>query len=193
MPSAMLSWVITSPSSTATSSSRPRASGAVAMRLRRAITSASRISFRAGWPCVLGDRVEQPVDEAAFAFVVKGVGDVDIFGDDRTDRDVGPRDQLISAGAKDRAHRPVEPLEAPALREPRADQRVDLLPARVGAADDVVEEVALGIVIMFVLDHCAEPMVVKFLEKTSNRRALHVMLVERLDGGEARGGTRSGT
>src|SRR3954469_17525402 len=192
MPSAMLSWVITSPSSTATSSSRPRASGAVAMRLKRAITSASRISFRAGGARVLGDRVEQPVDEPAFAFVVKGVGDVDIFGDDRADRHIGPSHQLIGAGAKDRSHRPVEPLQAPALREPSADERVDLLPARVGAGDDVIEEVPLGIVIMLVLNDCAEPVVVKFLEQASDCRALHVVLVERLDGGEARGGTRSG-
>ena len=60
----------------------------------------------------LRDRVQQAVHEAALALVVKGVGDVDIFGDDRADRHVGAGEQLIGAGAKDRAHRPVEPLEA---------------------------------------------------------------------------------
>ena len=63
--------------------------------------------------------VEQAVDEAALALVVEGVGDVDIFGDDRADRHVAAGEQLVGAGAEDRAHRPVEPLEAPAFGEPR--------------------------------------------------------------------------
>ena len=118
-PSAMLSWVTTRPSRTATSSSSPRASGAVAMRRSRSMTLAtSRIASRPSRAArrFLRDGVEQAVDEAALALVVEGVRDIDIFGDDRADRHVGAGDQLIGAGAKDRAHRPVEPLEASSLR-----------------------------------------------------------------------------
>ena len=120
------------------------------------------------------------------------MGDVDIFGDHRADRHVGAGDQLIGAGAKDRAHRPVEPLERPAFGQALGDQRVDLGAPRVGAGDDIVEEVALGVMIMRVLDHRAEPMVVEFLEQARDRRALHLLLVERLDGGEPGGGARTG-
>ena len=105
----------------------------------------------------------------------------------------GAGDQLIGAGAEDRPHRPVEPLEAPALGEAIADQAVDLGAAGVGAGDDVVEEVMLGVVIAGVLDRRAKPMIVEFLEQPGQRRALHLLLVQRLDGGEAGGGTRTGT
>ncbi len=153
------------------------------------MTSASFILVRAGWTGLLGDRIQQPVHEPALGLVVKGVGDVDIFGDDRADRHVGAGEQLIGAGAKDRAHRPVEPFERPPLRQPGADQRVDLLAAGVRAADDIVEEVALGGVIMLVLDHRAEPMVVEFLEQARDGRLLHLLLIDRLDGSEARRGS----
>ena len=104
-----------------------------------------------------------------------------------------PRDQLVGAGAQDRAHRPVEPFEGPAFGEAAGDQAVDLLAARVGAGDDVVEEVAFGLVIGRVLDRRAEPVIVEFLEQAGERRAFHLLLVERLDRGEASGGTRTGT
>src|SRR5512145_2449721 len=139
----MLSCVRTRPSSKATSSSRPRASGAVAIRLKRALTSRSRISGTRSGPHLLGDGVEQAVDEAALALVVEGVGDVDIFANHARGRDVGARDQLIGAGAKDRAHRAVEPFERPPFGKAVGDQLVDLLVAAVGAGDDVVEKVAL--------------------------------------------------
>ena len=129
------------------------------------MTSASRITLARGRPHLLGDGVEQAVDEAALALVVKGLGDVDIFGDDGGDRDVGAGDQLIGAGAQDRAHRPVEPRERPALGEPAGDQRVDLRAAGVGAGHDIVEEVELGLVILRVLDGRAEPVVVEFVEQ----------------------------
>src|SRR5687767_11831865 len=123
-PSAMLSWVITSPSNSAASSASPRAAGSVANRRSRSIASASFIASQSpggGGPRFLGDGVEQAVDEAALALVVKGVGDVDIFRDHRADRHVVAGDQLVRAGAEDRAHRPVEPFDAPARRKPGRD------------------------------------------------------------------------
>src|SRR3982751_1889716 len=134
--SAIVSWVTTIRPSTATSSSNPRASGEVAIRRSRSITSRSRMptppasrrgeqepSADARFLC---DGIEQAVDETAFALVVKGVGAADIFGDDGADRHVRTSDQLIGSGAEDGSHRTVEALEGPALGQPGADQRIDL-------------------------------------------------------------------
>src|SRR5438067_9358582 len=192
-PSAIVSWVITNPSSTATSSSRPRASGAVAIRRRRAITSDSRIrlcSRRASSSC---NGVQEPVDEAALALVVKAGGARDIFRNNRRNRNMGPGDQLVGPGAEARAHRPVEPLQGPALGETVADQLVDLGAPGVHAGNNVVEKVALRIVIAIVLDRRSEAMVVELLQQPGQGRALHLLLVKRLDGGEARRRTRTGT
>src|SRR5215212_6523688 len=103
----MLSWVITSPSKRAASSLSPRAAGSVAIRRSRAMASNSSTSAR---PSFLRNGVEQAIHEAALAPAVDGVGDIAIFGNDGADRHVRPGDHLIGAGAKDRAHRPVEPL-----------------------------------------------------------------------------------
>src|SRR3954454_14767807 len=97
-PSAILSWVSTSPSSNAASSSNPRAAGAVAIFRQRSMICSSRMRLDLRRADTLGNRVEQAVDEAALALVVKGVGDVDIFGDDRRQGHVGPGNQLIGAG-----------------------------------------------------------------------------------------------
>src|SRR3954454_5400467 len=100
-PSAMLSWVKTKPSSSAASSSRPRAAGAVAIFRKRSMICSSRIGSDRRRAHTLGYRVEQPVDEAAFALVEKGVGDIDIFRNYRTNRNIRSRDQLIGSSAKD--------------------------------------------------------------------------------------------
>src|SRR5437764_5252539 len=184
-PSAMLSWVSTSPSSTATSSSRPRAAGAVAMRRRRSMTSASRMGSSLRGSRLFRNRIEQPVYESALALVEEGVGDIDIFGDHRADWDVRARDQFVGAGAQDRAHRTVEPFEAPALGKASADQAVDLGAAGVGAADDIVEEILFRLVIAGILDRRAEPVVVELLEQPGQGRALHLLLVQSLDCGQA--------
>src|SRR5438270_6181097 len=192
-PSAMLSWVSTSPSSTATSSSRPRASGPVAIRRRRSMTSASRMGSSLRGSRLFRNGVEESVDEAALALVEEGVGDIDIFGDHRADRDVRAGDQFIDADAKDRAHWPVQPFEAPTLGKPSADQAVDFGAPGVGASDDIVEEILLRLVIAGILDRRPEPVIVKFLEQPGQGRALHLLLVERLNCGEAGGGSRTGT
>ena len=67
------------------------------------------------------------------------------------------------------------------------------LAARVGAGHDVVEEIALGVMILRVLDHRAEAVIMEFLEQAGQRRALHFLLVERLHGGKPRRGARTGT
>src|SRR5215471_14098139 len=44
-----------------------------------------------------------------------------------------------------------------------------------------------------VLDGRPKTVIVKFLQQARRRRTLHLLLVERLHGGEARGGTRTGS
>ena len=64
--------------------------------------------------------------------------------------------------------------------------------AGLGATDEVVEKVTLSLVVPGVLNGRAETMVVELLEQPPKRRALHLLLVKRLDGSEARRGTRTG-
>src|SRR5438309_8916964 len=56
----------------------------------------------------LRNAVKKTIHEPALLFVVKGVSDVDIFRDYRSDRDIAARDQLIGACTKERAHRPIK-------------------------------------------------------------------------------------
>src|SRR3546814_7611439 len=78
-------------------------------------------------PHILSDRVEQAVREPRLALVEKGFGDIDIFADHRTHRPIAARDQFIGAGAQDRLHRAVEPVHAPAAREPRSGEHTSAL------------------------------------------------------------------
>src|SRR3546814_11142999 len=68
------------------------------------------------------------------------------------------------------------------------DAAVDLLAPRGGAADEIVEKGHVGVDAAEFVDGGAQPEVMKFVEQHGDRGALHLMLVERLDGGEARGG-----
>src|SRR6185369_5236987 len=86
-----------------------------------------------------------------------------------------------------------EPLQRPAFGQPPADQSVDVVAPRVGAGHEVVEEIALGVVILLVLDGRPEPMLVELVEQARQRRALHLLLVKRLDRREAGGGARTGS
>src|SRR6185312_3187171 len=73
-----------------------------------------------------------------------------------------------------------------------SDQRIDLPATRIGAHHDIVEKLPLGLVIGLVLDCRPKAMIVKFLEEAGEGSALHLLLVKRLNGREARGGTRTG-
>src|SRR5688500_7832069 len=126
MPSTIMSWVMTIRippiSSTAASSSRLRAAGAVASARSEAIKSDSEVTRapieqRLLFPNVLRHRVEQAVDEPRLARIVEGLRHVDIFGNDAAGGYVGTGDQLVGAGAQDLAHRLVEPAERPAAGE----------------------------------------------------------------------------
>ena len=66
------------------------------------------------------------------------------------------------------------------------------VPAGVGAAHHVVEEIDLGLGIFDAVDRRAEPVLVEFVEQGGDRRRLHLLLVERLDGGEPGGGAGEG-
>ena len=63
----------------------------------------------------------------------------------------------------------------------------------IGAGYDIVEEILLRLDILFVLDGRSEPMLVKFPKQSCNRSSFHLLLVERLDRGEAGGGAGSRT
>ena len=132
------------------------------------------------------------VDEALFALVVKRVGDIDIFVDDGLDRHVVARAQLIGRGAQDRPHRLVEPVERPAGREARGDQRVELVDPRRGTLNDIVEERDLGIGVFDVLDRRAQPVLVEFVQQNGDRRRFHLALIQCLDGGKSGGGAWRG-
>ena len=78
------------------------------------------------------------------------------------------------------------------LGELGRDQRVDLVAARIDALHEIVEEIDLGLGIFGILDRRAEPVLVEFVEQRRERRAFHLLLIQRLDGGEPRGGAGPG-
>src|SRR4051794_8246174 len=78
-------------------------------------------------PDVLRHRVEDAVDEAGLLLAVKGLRDVDIFGDDAAGGDVDAGGELVGAGAKDLAHRPVEAVERPVGGQAGGDEAVQLV------------------------------------------------------------------
>ena len=109
-------------------------------------------------------RVEQAVDEACLARVVKGFGDVDIFVDHgaagrRGGRPTRRRRRARSPSSACRAG------PASSRRSAGRDQRVELLAAGIGAAHQIVEEIDLGLGIFDAVDRGAEPMLVEFVEQ----------------------------
>ena len=142
---------------------------------------------------ILADRIEQPVREPSLARIEKRLCDIDIFADHRADRHIAARHQLIGTRAQNRLHRAVEPLHRPAAREPRNDRYVDLFDARERAFHDVIEKCGVGLGIFLVLDHPADAMLMEFVDQLGHGCALHLMLIERLDGGETGGGAGLGT
>ena len=137
-------------------------------------------------------RIEQAVREPRLALVEEGFRDIDIFADHRADGHVAARDQFIGARAQDRLHRAVEPVHRPAAREPRDDRRVDFVRARKHALHDIVEKGNVGIGIFGVLDDRADAVLVELVDELRDRRRFHLVLVERLHGGEAGGGAGLG-
>src|SRR3546814_3228214 len=75
---------------------------------------------------------------------------------------------------------------------PRATRTDTLFPSTplfrslVHTGNDVVEEITLRIGIGHVLDCLAETMFVKFMQQDRARRALHILLIKRLNRGKAR-------
>ena len=142
----------------------------------------ARVLMGSLWGTTAATRCDSPTIYADIELGAGGLIPVDAEADERAVMLVGGEAALDG-----------EPLERPALGQPLADQHVDLRAAGVRAAHDIVEEVALGRVILGVFDRRSEAVVVEFLDQPRRRRALHVLLVERLDGGEAGRGTRTGT
>ena len=115
---------------------------------------------------------------------------VEVFADHGGGGHVAAREQFVGARAQDLEHGLVDPRHRPAGGEARCDQAVDLLAPRVGAADDIVEERSVGLEVLLVLDLRAQAVLVELVEQPRHRGLLHLELVERLDRGEPRGGSR---
>src|SRR3546814_11448746 len=77
------------------------------------------------------------------------------------------------------------PLHRPAAGEPSADRGVDLVGPRQRALHDIVEERHIRVGIFGVLDDRADAVLVEFVDERRDRRALHLVLIARLPGGEA--------
>src|SRR3546814_14720269 len=75
---------------------------------------------------------------------------------------------------------------------PRDDRRVDLFGARQRALYDIIEKFGVGVGIFGVLDRRADAVLMEFVDQLGHGSALHLMLIERLDGGKASGGAGLG-
>src|SRR3546814_8334070 len=73
-------------------------------------------------------------------------------------------------------------------RPPRSTRTDTLFPYTTLFRSEIVEKGHVGVDEFGIVDGGAQPVVMKFVEQHGDRGALHLMLVERLDGGEARGG-----
>src|SRR5258708_20600870 len=116
------------PSISATSSRNPSAPGAASGAKNRAMRSnsprgcAATAAFQVAGAQHMRDAVEHAVDEARLLAGEEGVGDVEILADDDARLHVGPRQQLVGAGAPHGAQHGLEPLERPVCGE-RARER----------------------------------------------------------------------
>src|SRR5690606_9584415 len=79
-----------------------------------------------------------------------------------------------------------QPLQRPALCQLAGNQAVNLTQPLVDAGHDIVEETDFGLMILVVVKHRAKTVIVEFVEELRHRRALHVPLVQCLDGGKPR-------
>src|SRR3546814_10831866 len=114
-------------------------------------------------------------------------GDVDIVTDDLARCHFDAVQKFIAPGPQNLVHRLVQPRKGPALGQPSLYQAIDLGPSLVHTGNDVVEEITLRIGIGNVLDCLAETMFVKFMQQDRERRALHILLIKRLNRGKAGG------
>ncbi len=75
---------------------------------------------------LLGDCVEDAVDEAGRIVFVEGLGDIDIFTDDHGRRNIAAAQEFERRGAEDGAQRRVDPPHRPVARERLVDRGVDV-------------------------------------------------------------------
>src|SRR5271156_4919605 len=145
-----------------------------------------------GGPRPPRQRVEHGIDHPALFAPVKGAGDVDIFHDRDARRHVRARSELVIGRAQDRAHQGLDAPQRPSLGERVVETAVDRELIALHARDDVAEEGEFCGVVLIALDLLTDPMRLEFGENVGQTLVGDLHLVERLRGGEARGGAASG-
>src|SRR6185312_15252364 len=132
------------------------------------------------------DAVEHAVDQARLLAREERVGDVEILADDDTRWHVGPRQQLIGAGAQHGAQDRLEPIERPVGGERARQRAVEIRLAHDSAVDDIGEESRISLAVILAVLLAVEAMLLEFGDHRGRRRAAQIDLIERLDGSEAR-------
>ena len=143
-------------------------------------------------PLLVTEPVEDAVHDLRLVFGEKGMGDVDIFGDDHARRDIAANQDLVGAGAKDGAQDGIDAGQAPALGELAVDQRVDAELLAHHAFDEIAEEARLRLAELAALDLLAQAMRLELGDDLGQIDPGHVHLIERLDCGKAGGTSRGG-
>src|SRR5258708_12713258 len=102
---------------------RPSSPDCAALPLVTAIPSPRERRELAGTK-VPRDLIEHGIDHPGLVLVDEGVGDIDVFGDDNTRRNVVAMPELIGACTQHRAQDCFDPFERPSFGEDLVDQRI---------------------------------------------------------------------
>ena len=73
------------------------------------------------------------------------MGDIHIFVDDCSGRYVGTRDNFIGSGAQNLEQRLVETTDFPLFAQIGFDQRVDVCAAAIGADNQIIKKIDIGV------------------------------------------------
>src|SRR5579872_2837796 len=145
------------PSITAASSVRPSPPGAASGAKNRAIRSNSPMG---GWVIFrqklfrskrTSEAVEDTIHHARLAAREKRIAQPQIFADDDSRRDIGPRQQFISPDAQDRPQHHLEPLQRPFRAQGGGNHAVELGKAARRTAHEIGEERQIRLAPIFAL------------------------------------------
>src|SRR5262245_21177172 len=92
---------------------------------------------------LVGELVENAVDDFRLVLGEEGMGNVHIFGDDDAGRHVVPRHELEGSRAENGAQDGIDAGQPPALGELPVDQRIDFKLLAHDALDQIAEELRL--------------------------------------------------
>src|SRR5690242_7677962 len=132
------------------------------------------------------DLVEDGVHHAGLLTIDKGMGDIDIFGNDHAAGHVLAMFQLVSPCPQHRAQDRIDPLQRPAFRQRVIDDGIQLCLVAHHARHNVAEEGSFRRQVFLALDLVAEPMALELGENVVDAGARDIHLVQRLHGGEPR-------